>query len=196
MDSARVPNADQSIVERRLVRAVKSVRAINAMRGVPIILAIENLPGPIGAVTVYQLDQYRQRTGDDLGQILVLHEYGPDRKPGVPKTAESTRLMLDISRAQMLNDRVHISEQLRVGEGQTPEGNVAKLIEQMRGYQCHVKFNKNDPHSEPRFKWAGIEDDDLLISVMMCIYWEDKFWASEDSHYRIWRNRVGAWAKM
>jgi len=116
---------------------------------------------------VYQLDQYRQRTGDDLGGILVLHEYGPSRAAGVYKTNESTRLMLDLSREQMRYDRVHFSEFLKVGDDQTVDGNIMKLLTQMKGYQCHVKRNENDIMAETRFKWAGVEHDDLLISVMM-----------------------------
>jgi len=117
-------------------------------------------------MVAYQLDQYRQRTGDDLGGVLIMHEYGPNRAAGVPKTNESTRLMLDLSREQMRYDRVHFSEYLKVGDGQTVDGTITKLFNQMKGYQCHVKRNENDVHSEPRFKWAG-DQDDLLISVMM-----------------------------
>ena len=49
MDSARVPGGDQTIVEARLVRAVKAIRSINMMRNIPIVLAVECAPGPIAS---------------------------------------------------------------------------------------------------------------------------------------------------
>jgi hypothetical protein len=192
MDSARVPGGDQRITEARLVQAVKAIRSINMMRNVPIVLAVECLPGPIGPVVAYQLDQYRQRTGDDLGGILIMREYGPNRAPGVPKTNESTRLMLDLSREQMRYDRVYFSEFLKVGDGQTVEGNIIKLMNADEGLSVSRQaqrerhpFGASLQVGRRSGRLAHLGDDDRSIG-------KTSFGPASTRTMSSWRNRMGA----
>lgn len=165
-----VPNADQKLVEERLRNAIHAIRSINLLAHVPILVVPEAKFGPTGGLVAYMFDILRLYHGEDLGALHIMCESGPNRNPGVPKDPKVTQAMVNLSRYQMRFDRVYFSKYLKVGTGQTVEGNIEKLLHQMRNYILHVKKNDNDPHSEPRFKWAGAngEHDDMMITFLMC----------------------------
>lgn len=188
-DSQRVKGGDQNVVEKRLIRAIQEIRSTRLFHDIPILLCVENAPGPIGPAAAYMLQQYQMRTGHSLGKILMMREYGTDRKPGVPKTKDSTEQMVRHSAAMMRFDRVHFSSEMRVGEGLTVQGMIDKALQQMSEYRCEVKYNKNDPHAEPKFKWTGRQDD-MLIAMMMCMYWEAIFWSSNYGPYIAWQRTL------
>lgn len=182
MDSERVPGADLETVEKRLLYAIAQMRALSVWRDVPLLFIPENAPGPIGATFEYLLMQYQRRTNGSLGRILTMREYGKDRKPGVPKTKEITNQMVRLASMMVADRRVVVSENLRVMPKKKPQQLVDKLVHQMRDYHCEVKANKNDPFSDPKFKWMGRQDD-LLVAMMTALYWHTVFWESQYEGY-------------
>lgn len=184
MDSERVPGASLELVEKRLFTAIEKIRGIKLFRDIPILFIPENAPGPIGATFHYLITQEQRRSGGRLGKIITMREYGKDRKYGVPKTAEITEQMLRYVSTMMRYGKIHFSENLRAGLNTTVPAMVDKLLKQMAGYRCESKHNKNDLHSVPKFKWMG-DQDDLLVAMMECIYWEASFWESNYEGYEV-----------
>jgi len=114
------------------------------------------------------------KPNNQLGTILTMREYGSDRKPGVPKNKETTQRMVYYISELVKRGQVVFSDQLMAGEGCTPTQMKEKMLSQMRGFKCETKVNKNDLHSDPKYKWMG-QTDDLLISMMTAIFWESVF---------------------
>lgn len=179
MDSERVPGANLETVERRLFTAIEKVRGIKLFNDVPILFVPENAPGPIGATFQYLINQEQTRSNGRLGKICTMREYGKDRKYGVPKTAEITDQMLRYASTMLRYGKISFSENIRGGLNTTAQAMIDKLLKQMAAYRCEVKYNKNDLHSVPKFKWMG-DQDDLLVAFMEALYWEAIFW---DSNY-------------
>lgn len=188
-----VPNADQKLVEQRLLYAVKAIRSINLLARVPILVAAEAKFGPTGGTVMYMFDILKTHLGEKLGEIHIMCESGPNRNPGTPKDPKRTQAMVNLARRQMRFDRVYFSRYLKTGisNGQTIEGNIDKLLDQMRKFILK-KLTKDDSRSDIRWKWEGEEHDDMMITFLMCVYWEDQFWLSNYPPYVAWRNKIGA----
>lgn len=185
MDAERLPGGNQYIAEERLVRAIREIRAQKLFKDIAILLCIENAPGPVGPFSVYMLDQYQNRTGNSLGRIHIMCECA-GRKAGVPKTKETTEQMVRFSATEMRFNRVFYSKGMRVGAGVTVKGMRDKLQQQMSEFRCEMKYNKNDIHAEPKYKWMGRQDD-LLVTFMMALYWKAVFESSNWEPYRRFR---------
>ncbi|MFA6159441.1 MAG: hypothetical protein WC763_07485 [Candidatus Paceibacterota bacterium] len=193
IDSAVVPNANQVLVEQRLLYAVKAIRSINMLARVPILVAAEAKFGPTGGTVMYMFDILKKHYGENLGEIHVMCESGPHRNPGVPKDAKRTQEMVNLARRQMRFDRVYFSRHLKVGlsNDQTVEGNKAKLLDQMRKFILK-KITKEGSTADIKWRWEGEEGhDDMMITFLMSIYWEDQFWLSNYPPYVAWRNKIG-----
>lgn len=153
MDSQRVPGADANIVEVRMVRAFCEIRRMALFRAIPILLCVENAPvcasshgpitGPIGATIVCMLAQYQRRTGNSLDNILMMREFGQDRKPGVPKTKQITERMVRYSSNKMRVNQVPYSKNLTVGGGVTRRGMQDRLQTQRATFAArrHVRHH-------------------------------------------------------
>jgi hypothetical protein len=171
IDSAVVPNANQKLVEDRLLHAVRSIRSINLLSHVPILIAAEAKFGPTGGTVMYMFDILKKHYGEDLGEIHIMCESGPNRNPGVPKDPKRTQAMVNLARRQMRFDRVYFSRHLRVGlsNGQTVEGNISKLLDQMRKFILK-KLTKEGSTADPKWKWEGEEGhDDMMVTFLMCM---------------------------
>jgi hypothetical protein len=174
MSSSKIPGANVEIVRERLLTAVRRVREMQMFRNTPMIVAAEAAPGPIAATFEYLLIQERKKPNHGLGPLLVMHEYGKDRKPGVPKTKESTELMVRYCSDLLRNKQVAYSENLMAGIDTTPQGMIDKFQKQLTEFRCEVKYNKNDIFSVAKYKWTGPQDD-LLVSWMTACFWLQKF---------------------
>lgn len=169
MDSAVVPNANQTLVEQRLLYAVKAIRSINMLAHVPILIAAEAKFGPTGGTVMYMFDILKKHYGENIGEIHIMCESGPHRNPGVPKDPKRTQEMVNLSRRQMRFDRVYFSRHLKVGlsNDQTVEGNKDKLFDQMRKFILK-KITKDGSTADIRWKWEGEEGhDDMMITFLM-----------------------------
>jgi hypothetical protein len=174
MDSERLPGANMELARVRMVGAIKRVRQMEVFRKVPVVVAAEAAPGPVAATFKYQLIQEKKKSNSGLEPLLLMHEYGADRKPGVPKTKESTELMVRYFSELMRDHRLVYSANLLGGINTQPQAMIDKLQKQMSEYRCEVKYNKNDIFSTPKYKWTGPQDD-LLISLMTACYWRMMF---------------------
>jgi len=118
-----------------------------------------------------------------LGHVLMMHEYGADRKPGVPKTKQTTEMMVHYCSELMRDNLFRISELLMGGESTHPQAMLDKLYKHCAEFKCEVKYNKNQIFSIPAYKWCGPQDD-LLISLMTAAYWFRMFSISQYEGYK------------
>jgi len=135
------------------------------------------------------LIQRQRKNPGCLGKILTIRESGKDRKPGVTKTKENTDQMVRYASMLMRSYQLRISENMRTGRDTTPDAMISKLVDQMRGFRCEVKLNKNDIMSDPKFKWLG-DKDDLIVAMMEGLYWEKMFWLSDFEGYAEFKRRL------
>ena len=124
---------------------------------------------------------------------MTLREAGPDRKAGFIKNKKNSDAMVRYASMLMRSWKLRISENLRSGRDTRPQDMADKLIDQMRGYRCEIKLNKNDIMSDPKFKWYRAkksndgcltanrlgDKDDLLVAAMEGLYCEKMFWLSD-----------------
>lgn len=143
----------------------------------------EAAPGPIAATFQYLLVQEQKRPHNCLGNALIMCEYGQDRKPGVPKTAEITDHMVRLSSTMMKEDRIWISENFISGLNTRPQAMLDNFFHQIGTFRCEVKGNKNDTFSTWKYKWCG-DIDDMVVSFMMVLFWSVYFWESSYQGYK------------
>jgi len=183
MDSRVLPDGSMEELEARMVRAIKQMRRFEVLREIPILLVVENAPGPIAPMVSYIIDNYNAHTKTGtLGNLIMLRECGKDLKRGVPKNAENTDAMVRFGSVRMKENRVHFSDVLSVGENQTPDELIEKLLKQMDGFKLQQK-TKNDRFAEAQFKWLGDDKDDLMVSFLENMFWERHFWMSNRMDY-------------
>ncbi len=167
-----------------------------------------------GETFQYLLLQERKRPGNNLGITCTMREAGPQRRPGLIKTKENTVLMLRFLSQKLQADQLHFSSLLMGGmqsggaftqtSGMTREEEATKaaetearrpiemrnkLLQQMREYKCERR-NAKDAFGDPRFKWMGMHEDDLLVSAMEAAWGYEVFCQSEYSEYLEFRRRV------
>lgn len=174
MDSEQVTNYSLVKVRERLLESIRRVRQNPLFRRQLLVVAAEAAPGPIADTFAYLLVQEKKRPGNDLGNILMLRENGTDRKVGVIKTKKSTAEMVRYSGQMLTAGLVRYSKYFTGGLNTAPQAMKDKFHNQMTGFKYEIKYNKNDPHAEPKGKWTG-KKDDLLISFMTALIWMRKF---------------------
>ena len=136
-------------------------------RGSRLVWAVENLPGNHGGSLAHQLRAHPRS--------LVLREFGSDKRPGVPKTAESTQAMCSKARRLLVQDCVQFAADM----GCHPEhaGGAADLRTQLCAQLRSFEINE-------RGKWTGKGGasgrDDLAVSWLMGLYWDEVYYESPE----------------
>lgn len=116
--------------------------------------------------------------------MITMREYGKgNRVAGVPKDNEKTMKMTMESIEWLHTKRIHVSDPLLTGQNADSNGMLRKLHSQMAEYTLNMRTKPDDPFFQPKYKWAGAKNDDLLIAVMMLIFWHQWFWLSDFQGY-------------
>lgn len=161
--------------------AISRIRSLPSMNNVPIVFIPENAPGMAGA--------YLWEHINDLEPIMVMEEFGSRSRSGrsqprvgVPKTWENTEDMRLMFVDLLASKRVRISQRFVSlnrdgGDGRTVAKE--KLASQMRNYVpgVHKKYGEQ-------------YNDDLLIALMMSIYWRNELY--KNPRYRNWLQKYVA----
>jgi hypothetical protein len=122
--------------------------------------------------------------------LFTMREVGKDRSPGVPKDNKSTIAMALMSIEWMRKKRIYASENLIAGENTTPHDMFEMVVRQASEYELKVETHPDNPFRAPKYTFAGASHDDLLISVMMIIYWHTFFWQSDWTGYAPFKRRI------
>jgi len=165
MDAFRLEMGDVEL-EHEHVRHCREF-LMRAYPGARLVWAVENLPGNHGGSIAHQLREQRR--------CLVLREFGSDKRPGVPKSAETTQAMCSKGRRLLVQDCVYFAANL----GCHPDyaGGAAGLREQL----CHqlAAFE-----IDQRGRWTGkggaTGRDDLAVSWLMGLYWDEVYYESPE----------------
>jgi hypothetical protein len=86
-----------------------------------------------------------------MRDFVLIAITGADRKPGVPKTKDTTEMMVHYCRELMRDNLYRISELLMGGQSTSPQAMIDKLNKQMSEFKCEVKYDKNQIFSIPRY---------------------------------------------
>lgn len=112
----------------------------------------------------------------DVPGVLTMREFGKDRRPGVPKNKQTTMEMALLGIEAVRSRRFHYSAQMQAGPSTEVIAMKRKLHDQMRDYQLEIRHDPENPFVEPKYTWRGLNNDDLLVSVLMHMYWDEFFW--------------------
>lgn len=130
-----------------------------------LIWAVENLPGNHGGSVAYQME--------NQPRCLVLSEFGHDRRPGVPKTRESTKAMCAKARRLLVDNAVVFAADMGCYPD-SPGGAQAlqsQLCRELLAFEITVEG-----------KWTGKNGasgrDDLAVSWLMGLYWDQVYYES------------------
>ena len=140
----------------------------------------ENLPSAHGADVVYDTK--------GLPNTLVMHEFGPDRRPGVPKRVETTNVMMSQLGRMFERNAVYYAEDLMTFEKTEKDKQLAQLEDELVAMEfIYAKEATNDPFQTNQGKWTGkfgpLGKDDGAVALAMAPYWSHMFMNSADQEY-------------
>lgn len=78
------------------------------------------------------------------------------------------------------------------GKQRNPVKEKNRLAEMMANFRM-IPLNKNLEHGDMRYKFTakvGQAPDDMLVALMMCIYWRGVFWRDRTGKYSEWRQLI------
>lgn len=174
LDAFRLVQSSRELQNDHVFSCVNWLRSREHYRHSLLVYIPENAPGSRGGELAYQLK--------GVANSLTMHEYGKDKRPGVPKDADITANMVNRMRRLLSNDSIHISSDVGTYGGMDASANdvqakVDQLASQLLAFQ-----RIPSPHDPSRGKWSGKHGvsgrDDLAVSALMVPYWSECFYVS------------------
>lgn len=179
MDAFRLIRGSRELRNERIMGCLMWLRSRKAYANAGIVYICENLPGPEGADVAYQMR--------NVAGVITMSEFGRDKRPGVPKSPETTVNMVQRMRNMLNSDALHLAADLATFDGASPEPMVDKLCEQLLAFERAPIGG-----SSTQFHWTGKRGlsgrDDLAVAAMMPGHWIEVFHNSSD--YASFRSEI------
>jgi len=158
----------------------QSLRNHPTYRTTRLVYIPENLPSAHGADIVYDTK--------GLPRTIVMNEFGADRRPGVPKKAETTNVMIPQLGRMFERNAVYYSEDLMTFDKSKKEQQIEQLEQELVAMEfIYAKSASNDPFQTNQGKWTGkfgpLGKDDGAVALAMAPYWSYMFMNSADPEY-------------
>lgn len=143
------------------------------LKGAGIVYIPENLPAAHGAELAYHFQ--------NVWNVCVMREFGQDKRPGVPKTDDSTNQCVLMMRNLFNSRAVCYSECLMSYNDEQISQLQGVFEEQMLAmeYIREVPKHNTELSKTPRGKWTGkrsiLRKDDMAVAAVMIPYWRSRF---------------------
>lgn len=169
LDAFRLVQGSVELRNSHVSSCIEFIRANPYLREATIVYIPENLPSNTGGMVAHYCR--------DIHNSVTMREFGADRRNGVPKDQKITMTMMLRMKRALMNQCLQFADPLGIYErGSTlKEAAVVQVLcDQMLSYRFDEKTKK----------LSGKGDggrDDLLVSAMMILYWQEAF--QEDPQY-------------
>ena len=160
MDSFRLIQSDRELQNDHVTCCINFLRQHRIYKLSSLIYIPENLPGSRGGELAYYLR--------NITSSMTMAEYGPDRRPGVPKTPQSTQNMMLRTKAALHDGCLQFAHDMGTYRGVPRETIIQQCCDQLLAFRFDEKTKKLSGKAE-----GG--RDDLLVALMMPLYWSEVF---------------------
>jgi hypothetical protein len=185
-DTIVLRHVTPSVLSTLILRVINHIRGLDAVfEDPPMLIVCENTPLMVGSV-IYECVQQKTASGE-VKNVVVMCEFGSDKKPGVPRTRSITRNMITCTSGLMRDGRIRFSEHYAsfvvgrsVGEAK------AKFFEELATFDGAFEgiAEKN---------YANMYSADEATTFCMQYYWYRVAMTSKDSQYWEIHNYSHAW---
>lgn len=109
---------------------------------------------------------------------------------GVPKNESTTREYVGILEGMLLQGEIVFAEDIVTISAKFIDGTIQDQIDRLHSQLGSLRLEpirKLNDYAEQKYKYTaktGASSDDLLVALMMCLYWKTVFWSSSNWLYK------------
>ncbi len=157
MDSFRLVGGSRTLQNDHVHACVNFLRRHPIYQQSYLVYMVENAPGSRASELQ---EQFR-----DVSRSVTMHQYGSDKRAGVPKTVDVTQRMVVRMQRALIDDAFVFAHDMATHEDTTVDAIQQKFINQLLGFRFSDKLGK----------LTGKETcgDDLFISAAMITLWQE-----------------------
>jgi hypothetical protein len=178
LDSFTLKPATPHNMRLKLEGSVSALRCAHpAFRSAPIVYCVESAPKMFAEAVAEYADEIARTQN---ANIVCMNE-SSDGRPGVPKTAQNTMIMSEVSQRFMENNAIRFSASCTTSvEGSSVADERKKLLGQLQRYARKIDEKTGKVRIDGK---DGGANDDYAVAFVMQGYWYKWFWDSTNERY-------------